>query len=39
MSWINRHTQGLLMLTGESKLGRTAIRLIPVGSTNAEGDK
>jgi len=39
MSWTNKHRPGLLMLTGEIKLGRTAIRLIPVGSTNEEGDE
>ena len=39
MSCIDKHTQGLLMLTGEIKLGRTAIRLIPVGSTNEAGDE
>ncbi|QNJ22452.1 hypothetical protein SynMITS9220_01149 [Synechococcus sp. MIT S9220] len=39
MSWINKHRQGLLMLTGEIKLGRTAIRLSPVSSTNEAGDE
>ena len=39
MSWINKHRQVLLMLTVEIKLGLAAIRLIPVGSTNEEGDE
>ncbi len=39
MSWTNKHRQGLLMLTGEIKLGRKAIRLIPFGSTNEAGDE
>ena len=39
MSWINKYRQGLLMLTGEIKLGRTAIRLSPVSSTNEAGDE
>ncbi len=39
MSCINKHRQGLLMLTGEIKLARQAIRLSPVGLMNEEGDE